>query len=96
MTDIFCPYCDCEIDICNNDGFGLDENKTWQQQCLQCKKYFVFHSTLWWSYSPEKADCLNGSPHQMEPYPHYPTYYPDWKLCRVCGAEEKGPRRATP
>ncbi len=25
MKDINCPYCDAELDICHDDGFGYEE-----------------------------------------------------------------------
>lgn len=92
MVDLHCPYCDCGLEVCNDDGFGLDENETWKMQCSECEKNFVFHSTLWWSYHPEKADCLNGDgPHEMQDYAHYPRVYPEWKMCRRCGHQEGKP-----
>lgn len=34
-------------------------------ECQHCEKSFVFHTSISFSYHAEKADCLNGSPHQF-------------------------------
>jgi hypothetical protein len=93
MDDLECPYCCRDIEVCNDDGFGLDESKVWQMECPHCGKAFVFHSSVSWSYYAEIADCLNGGEHDMMPYPHYPRYYPGWQYCKACGHQVGGPAR---
>ena len=64
MNDIECPYCDAPNEVCHDDGQGYEEGKAHEMQCCECKKYFVFHTSVSFYYSPEKADCLNGTPHR--------------------------------
>lgn len=63
MYDLECPYCDAQLDVCHDDGFGYEEGKPHEMDCSECGKNFVFHTSIHFHYSPEKADCLNGSPH---------------------------------
>ena len=42
MNDIDCPYCDAELDICHDDGFGYAEGVKHQMECDKCNKTFVF------------------------------------------------------
>lgn len=91
--DLYCPYCDAEIEVCNDDGFGLDESRPWPMDCPHCSNVFVFRSSVSWTYVAMRADCLNGGEHNMTSYRHYPRYYPGWQYCETCGHEEGGPRR---
>jgi hypothetical protein len=95
-SDLNCPYCDGAIEVCNDDGFGIDESRPWSMDCPHCSKAFVFHSSLSLTYVAEQADCLNGGEHKMIPYPHYPRYYPGWQQCETCGHEEGGPDHGEP
>lgn len=54
-----CPYCEKYVPISNDDGFGSDEDVTYEQTCNHCEKQFTF--TVSWSpyYSTEKAPHLN-------------------------------------
>lgn len=90
MSDIECPYCGAEQNICNDDGHGLEEGVPHEEQCGECEKYFVFNTHISISYSAYKADCLNGKPHKYKPVVHIPKYWPDWKRCKVCGDEVRG------
>lgn len=81
--DMTCPYCGAEIDIDAGD-FNIEQDSKHQYECETCGKTFLFTAEISVDYYPEKADCLNGSPH-------------DWKFasvecvgytamrCRVCG-----------
>jgi DNA-directed RNA polymerase subunit RPC12/RpoP len=91
MNDVNCPYCGHEIIVCNDDGFGTDENETYQMECPNCEKNFVLNCFIHISYDAYVADCLNDGEH-------------DWKLthtsprelsrmrCTMCAEE----RRLTP
>lgn len=65
MSDLECPYCGEGNDICHDDGFGYEEDRAHEMECDHCGKSFVFHTSISFYYSPEKADCLNGAPHNF-------------------------------
>lgn len=65
MKDLLCPYCDHEMDVCHDDGFGYAEDKAHEMDCEECKKTFVFHTSISFNYNTSAADCLNGSPHRF-------------------------------
>jgi hypothetical protein len=65
MKDLNCPYCDAGLDVCHDDGFGYEEDRAHEMECDECGKNFVFHTLILFYYSPKKADCLNGSPHNF-------------------------------
>lgn len=72
--DLECPYCEKELDICHDDGFGYEEGVKHQMECHHCGKNFVFETSISFSYEPEKADCLNDGEH-------------DYKLTNTCPKE---------
>jgi hypothetical protein len=55
-----CPYCEKEIEINHDDGFGYEEGVTHQQECPHCEKTFVFETYISFDYELKKAECLNG------------------------------------
>ena len=65
MKDIKCPYCDAGNDVCHDDGQGYDEDVKHEMECHACGKSFVFTTAISLHYSPSKADCLNGAPHDF-------------------------------
>lgn len=90
MPDVNCPYCGAEQDICHDDGYGYEEDHIHQQTCGKCEKTFVFTTLISFYYEVEKADCLNGSEHDMRPVVHVPRYYPNWVRCTTCGLDVRG------
>jgi hypothetical protein len=64
--DLNCPYCDEELDINHDDGFGWEENEKHQMQCKYCKKYFVFSTQISIYYYAKKAECLNNGNHKWK------------------------------
>jgi len=84
--DIQCPYCDAELDICHDDGFGYTEGVKHQMECEHCKKYFVFETSISFYYEPEKADCLNDGEHEWEPTVICPAEFTRMR-CSMCGDE---------
>lgn len=83
MFDIQCPYCDGEFEICNDDGFGLEEDIRYEQECPHCEKLFVFTTWISFDYSPKRADCLNGEPHAVRPLRTFPIERTKM-YCRDC------------
>lgn len=65
MSDLECPYCNAELEVCHDDGFGYDEGKAHEMECYECEKVFTFQTCISYDYEPSKADCLNGAPHVL-------------------------------
>lgn len=93
MNDVDCPYCGEEIEICHDDGHGLDEDRLHEDQCPHCDKRFVFSTFISVSHEAEKADCLNGSDHDYQPTSTYPPERRRLR-CSVCGEEKPMPDAA--
>jgi len=83
MADVNCPYCDAEIDICHDDGFGMEEDETHQYECHECLKYFVFTTSISVYHEAEKADCLNDGKHDWKPTVTSPIQYTRMR-CSMC------------
>lgn len=88
MKDIECPYCGTEQDIDHDDGKGYEENERHQQQCVKCEKTFIFTTYVLYSYTPYKAECLNGGDHEYYPTHTYPTEFTEM-MCHLCGDRRK-------
>lgn len=92
-ADLECPYCNASLEVCHDDGFGYDEGKSHEMECDECGKNFVFHTHISFSYHPEKADCLNGSPHQFREWQKLWLNSKDEEVqdrrCRVCDHVER-------
>lgn len=86
MTDLNCPYCDAGLEVCHDDGFGYAEDELHQMECRMCGKAFVFTTAILYHYSAEKADCLNGAPHEYERTHTYPKEFAKMR-CTMCGDE---------
>lgn len=86
--DLQCPYCEKELNVCHDDGFGYQEGVKHQMQCDGCNKYFVFETTISLYYEPEKADCLNDEKHDWKPSKTHPKEYTQME-CSMCGEARK-------
>lgn len=86
MSDVECPYCGAEQEICHDDGYGHEEDGVYQQECTACDKLFVFTTSIRFSYQVKKADCLNGSPHTFKRTITAPIEYTRM-CCTVCDEE---------
>ena len=87
MSDVLCPYCEKEIEICHDDGHGLDESTVWEDRCPHCDKAFVFTTMFSVDHFARKADCLNGdAPHDWKPSMTFPRRYTRMR-CSVCDAD---------
>ncbi len=60
MTDISCPYCNAEQEICHDEGYGYEEDVTHEQECDQCERYFNFTTSVSYYY---EASCRGD--HEM-------------------------------
>lgn len=84
MSDLNCPYCDAELDVCHDDGFGYEESVNHQIECEKCGKTFVFKTSILFYYEPSKADCLNGCDHDFKPTTTFPLEFTKME-CSMCG-----------
>jgi hypothetical protein len=84
--DIDCPYCGAGQKINHDDGYGYEEDRVHQQECPKCEKEFVFNTSISFSYTGYKADCLNGSEHIYEATHTYPVKCSRMR-CTMCECE---------
>ena len=84
MSDLQCPYCDADIEINHDDGFGYQEGILHQYECGKCNKIFVFETSISFYYEPQKADCLNDKSHDYKPTHTCPKEYTQMQ-CSSCG-----------
>lgn len=84
MSDLNCPYCDAELDVCHDDGLGYEEGVNHQMECWKCNKSFVFQTSISFYYEPYKADCLNGYDHDFKPTTTFPREFTKME-CSMCG-----------
>lgn len=86
-----CPYCDSEVEINHDDGFGYGEGEIYQYECPDCGKNFVFTTAISFYHEAEKADCLNGSEHDYRETLTFPKRYARLR-CSTCGDEKPLPK----
>lgn len=84
--DLECPYCEKELDICHDDGFGYQEGVNHEIQCPHCDKYFIFQTSISFYYEPYKADCLNDGKHDYQLTSTHPNCFAKMR-CTICGGE---------
>lgn len=82
-NDVSCPYCGKDQEINHDDGYGYAEDEVHNQQCDSCEKYFTYTTFVTYIYNAEKADCLNGAPHNWKPTHTYPREYARMR-CSIC------------
>ncbi len=89
MSTADCPYCTCEIEICHDDGYGMDEGETYSSTCPHCEKGFVFTTCISVIHDAFPAPCQNGEPHKMEPILGAPAeFFAGKTRCRFCAIEQ--------
>jgi hypothetical protein len=72
VSDISCPYCGHEQEICHDDGFGYEEGVKHKIECYQCEKPFFFYTTISFIYEPRCADGKCDFERPMEQkHPHF-------------------------
>ncbi len=86
--DVYCPYCDAGQEINHDDGFGYEEDITYEMQCSECEKNFVFTTSISFNHEAEKADCLNGEDHNYELTHTCPKEYSKMR-CVYCTDERE-------
>lgn len=88
MSDVICPYCDHDFDICHDDGHGMSEDERHEEECPNCAKRFVFTTFIEVSHTGYKADCLNDGEHQLKLSKTYPKQFSKMR-CKDCGYERQ-------
>jgi hypothetical protein len=77
MSDVNCPYCGAEQEINHDDGYGYDEDREHEQNCVSCTMTFKFTTSISYNYD---VLCLDGD-HNMEPAG---DKWPDLWECSRC------------
>lgn len=85
-NDVECPYCGAGQEINHDDGHGYEEDRLHQQECRDCEKTFTFYTSIHYSYSASKADCLNGGEHKYKQTKTYPVRFQRLR-CSECEHE---------
>ncbi len=88
MSDMQCPYCEADQEVCHDDGQGYAEGVRHEHECSKCEKTFVFETYISLDYKPSKADCLNGAEHELVFRNSYPKEY-SRMCCKHCDYEKK-------
>lgn len=88
MSDLECPYCKKDLEVCHDDGQGYEEGVKHQMTCDYCGKSFVFETSIIFYYEPEKADCLNGKNHKWKQVHTHPKEHTTME-CEMCGEIKK-------
>ena len=88
MKDTNCPYCNAEIDIDHDDGEGFEEGVGHEQECPECEQTFVYYTSISFSYSTHKADCLNDGVCDYELSNTHPKFLTEMQ-CKNCGGKRK-------
>lgn len=78
-----CPYCNAEVEINHDDGYGYEEDRTFEQECWNCNKIFTYTTSIHFYHDLYKADCLNGSKHKFRTSYTVPREYTEW-VCEDC------------
>jgi hypothetical protein len=86
MSDMQCPYCGADQRVCHDDGYGYEEFVKHEHTCSKCEKVFVFETAISFSYKAAKADCLNGSDHELAFRRSWPREY-SRMCCSNCDHE---------
>ena len=81
--DLKCPYCEAELQVNHDDGFGYEEDVKHQMDCDACDRTFVFTTSISFSYESERADCLNGMKHSYKLTTTFPKEFSKM-ACKYC------------
>ena len=86
--DVNCPYCNAELEIDHDDGFGYEEDIAHEMECSECEKRFLFYTSISFYYKAKKADCLNGEKHNYQLTHTHPQEFSKMR-CDDCDAERE-------
>ena len=85
MSVAECPYCNADVEICHDDGYGYEEDRPHSQYCDSCGKTFAYFTSIHFSYETKKAACLNNGPHKYRKRKQYGSDgVREFKQCDLC------------
>ncbi len=85
MNELTCPYCGCIHDTAEVLAMETPAGQSTEFTCASCKKRFMFIVEYVPSFDAWKADCLNGSEHELDTIPGHKEYsIPDVEYCGMC------------
>lgn len=88
---IECPYCESEFEAPEGDH---DTCASYDEECPDCGKKFVFEVEYEKNFYPRKADCLNGGEHDWRQTHGAPAnYFAGRFRCANCSAEKHEPSK---
>ena len=82
MSDVKCPYCGTEQEINHDDGYGYEEDRTHEQDCVSCNKKFKFTTSIVYHY---EVECQEAD-HDMYTFG---DQWPNMYECSKCDFYEK-------
>ncbi len=82
MSDVECPYCGSEQEIDHDGGYGYEESRTHDQDCVVCGEEFHYETSISYNYN---VYCRDGG-HDMEAFG---DKWPDMYQCSKCDFYEK-------
>lgn len=82
--DVKCPYCGADVEVNHDDGYGLEEDLIFKQECDWCAKVFAYTVCIEIHHNAKRMECLNGEPHKYEKIMIFPPDYHVMK-CVDCG-----------
>ena len=86
--DANCPYCNAELEINHDDGYGYEEDIRHEQECYKCNKTFTFTTSVTYHYETKKADCLNNGKHNYKKTCTYPEEFSKMQ-CTMCDKQRE-------
>jgi hypothetical protein len=90
MSDIECPYCEAELEINHDDGYGYAEDEVYEQECGNCRKTFGYTTSITFYYEARKLPCQNGEPHAWKKIIGWPKeYFENAYRCQHCATEAR-------
>jgi len=88
FADTQCPYCEKDVEINHDDGYGYAEDETYTQECTHCGMTFSYTTAVTYSYEPAKAPCQNGEKHNLQQIKGCPSELFVAKMrCKWCSEE---------
>jgi len=81
MSDINCPYCGAENEINHDDGYGYEEDRKHEQDCVSCEREFKFTTSIMFHY---EVFCQDGDHDMEQPSDDHPDFY----HCKKCEFSE--------